>query len=97
MSKVTVIGYKHFNGEIDGTRIQSLKVMVVLPVEETENQSGSAGVGYKASYGLLEKIKPFHGKFPVELDLEISQMAASGGRINIVITDIKPLSPNPRG
>jgi hypothetical protein len=96
MSKVTVIGYKHFNGEIDSSHIQSLKIMVVLPVEETENQSGKAGVEYKARYGLHETIKKYHGKFPVDLDIEISQMAASGGRINLVVTEIKPINQPPR-
>lgn len=91
MAKTTLIGVKHFNGEIDGQKLKSLKVVAVLPMEENENQSGSAGVEYKTKYELWETIKPYLGKFPVDLDLDITPMAASGGRIVLQVTSIKPL------
>lgn len=93
MAIITLIGVKHFNGEIDGQKLKSLKVTAVLPMEENENQSGSAGVEYKTKYELWEQIKPLMGKFPVEMYVEITPTAASGGRVVLQVTAIKPITP----
>lgn len=92
MAKLNVIGVKHFSGEIDGQKIQSLKINAVLPMEENDNQSGNAGVEYRAKYELWSVIKPYLGKFPVDLDVEITPTAGSGNRIILQVTSIKPLS-----
>lgn len=92
MAKMTIIGCKHFNGEIDGSRFQSLKVTCVLPMEETDDNSGSAGSEFKVKYELLPVLKPYYGKFPVELDVELTAMAGSGGRVVHQVTSIKPIT-----
>lgn len=90
MAREQLLGFKHSQGEFDGTRYNKLTLFFVAKMEQTDSQRGSAGYEQQADVALVDSLKKIVFNSPVEVEVESEKRATGKGMFKDVIVSVRP-------